>query len=323
MNELRRPIVTGAGGFIGSHLARKLAELPEVEFVYIVDLPSSQRLKKFADSDKFRVIECNLSETSTKHLLPNDATIVFALAALNGTSRFYSKPYTVLINSTLPTLNIIDFYAGKAPIVYSSSSEVYASSTELFGWGVPTSEVVPLSISDIHNPRWSYATAKLFGEVALVNSVFENGGSGSIIRYHNVYGPDMGFDHFVPDFINRVENGIFKIYGSEQTRAFMYIDDAVDGTILAGINSSNQVPLFHLGSTNELTILEASRIILNEMKLGEVELELLDAPKGSVSRRCADVTKAKVELGWEAKTDFSTGIRSILNKRTRDENSHT
>ena len=309
---LSRPLITGAGGFIGAHLAKRLSQMEEVERVYIVDLPDNERIRKYATSEKFQVIECDLSNPDSKNKLPEDATVIFALAALNGTGRFYTQPNTVLINSTLPTLSVLSKYAGGIPIIYSSSSEVYATTTELFGWETPTNEEVPPSISDVHNPRWSYATAKLFGEVALTSSVTEHGGSGAIVRYHNVYGPDMGMDHFVPDFIGRALKGTFRITGGEQTRAFMYIDDAVNGTIAAAVKANSSVPIYHLGSTDEITILEASKIILNRMGLKDIDIQLYEAPEGSVSRRCANSDKAKKELGRSAEIDFDSGIRKFL-----------
>ena len=309
---LKRPLVTGAGGFIGAHLVRKLSLLDEVEYVYAVDLPNNPRLKNFADTQKVKVIECDLTDPEVTKKLPDDPSVVFALAAMNGTGRFYTHPNTVLINSTIPSLNVFKKYVGSIPVVYSSSSEVYASTTELFGWETPTSEDVPISISNVHNPRWSYATAKLFGEVALISGVLEFGGAGAIVRYHNVFGPDMGLDHFVPDFIDRALRGEFRITGAEQTRAFMYIDDAVRGTISAALNSNPEVPIYHLGSKKEITILNAAQIILKEMGIEGHEIKLSEAPEGSVSRRCADTSKAETELDWKCEVEFSSGIKRYL-----------
>ena len=308
----RRPLVTGAGGFIGFHLAQKLATMPESEIVYVADLPGNLRLSSFENNPKFKVIRVNLSDYASDLQLPDDVTCVFALAALNGTGRFYTQPSSVLMNSTLPTIAVIEKYVKTIPIIYTSSSEIYASATEMFAWVVPTDELVPAVISDVHNPRWSYATAKLFGEVALVSAAKEFGGVGAIVRYHNVYGPDMGSDHFVPDFIDRALNGIKQITGANQTRAFMFIDDAIQGTILAAKASTSEIPIFHLGTNEEIKIIEAARIILGELNLSVDDIEELSAPDGSVSRRCADTTKARNILGWEAKITFRQGVSRIL-----------
>jgi nucleoside-diphosphate-sugar epimerase len=312
---LERPLVTGAGGFIGSNLAFQLSNMPEVEFVYVVDLPGNPLITQFQDNPKFKVLQIDLGAKDAISALPEDVSVVFALAALNGTGRFYSQPNTVLVNSTLPTLTIIEKYIRIAPIIYSSSSEVYASTIELFEWNVPTDETVPVSIADVHNLRWSYATAKLFGEVALISAAAEFGGSGAIVRYHNVYGPDMGTDHFIPDFIERVKSGVKVLYGANQTRSFLYIDDAISGTVAAIQGVSNQVPIYHLGTSEELTIETAANVILSVMNTSREGMTKHDAPIGSVNRRCADAGKAKNELGWEASISFHEGISMILNGR--------
>jgi UDP-glucose 4-epimerase len=309
--SLSKPLITGAGGFIGSHLARYLGKLNEVEVIYLADLPNNLRLNEFRNSSKFRIIEGNLSEGNTVDL-PTDTTAIFALAAFNGTGRFYSQPYSVLINSMQPTLRVINEYAGKVPIVYSSSSEVYASTVEKFKWEVPTDELVPPSIDSIHNTRWSYASAKLFGEIALVAAGAELGAMGTIVRYHNVYGPNMGWDHFIPDFVTRALDGRFEITGADQTRAFMHVTDAVRGTIAALSKASTSIPIYHLGTKEEMTILAAANLILAEMGLDKNEISLRPAPKGSVSRRCANPTKAEIELEWSARIDFREGIKDFL-----------
>ena len=309
--SLSRPLITGAGGFIGSHLARHLGEDCEVELIYLVDLPNSPRLNSFKNSSKYRIIEGDLTvQGSIK--FPSDATAIFALAAFNGTGRFYSQPYSVLINSMLPTVRVINEYAGKIPIVYASSSEVYASTVEIFDWEVPTDELIPPSIASIHNTRWSYASGKLFGEVAMVAAGAEHGAVGAIVRYHNVYGPNMGMDHFIPDFISRAQKGKFEITGPEQTRAFMHVSDAVRGTVAALSKASAAMPVYHLGSKDEITIRDAAKLILTVMGLNGNEISLRPAPEGSVSRRCANPSKAESELNWNTKIDFSEGIEDFL-----------
>lgn len=316
---LLHPLVTGAGGFIGSHLVRKLSANPDTKVIYALDLKSNKRLVELAKLPKVQILELDLCDPRSTDFLPDLVSAVFSLAALNGTSRFYFSPFTVLEVSTLPTLLIVRKYAGRAPILYTSSSEVYASSVDMGIAVVPSDEEVILSISDVHNPRWSYAMAKMHGEMALVAASKELDLQGSIVRYHNVYGPDMGSDHFIPDFVGRVMKGVAEIHGGENTRSFLHIDDALDATILSLREASSKVPIFHLGTEDEMTIENAARRILKVMGREDLELKVHAAPIGSVLRRCPDISKAKKVLGWYPKVSFEEGVKTITDEY-RDRN---
>jgi nucleoside-diphosphate-sugar epimerase len=311
---LRVPIVSGGAGFIGSNLVRRLANLDEVERVYCVDLPNSYRFEELSKLKKVEILPIDLTDPASSNLLPTNVTSVFALAAMNGTPRFYTNPYTVLANSTLPTLSIIKKYSKIAPITYTSSSEVYATTIQDFPNAkiVPTSENIRASIGDIHNPRWSYATAKLLGEVAINSACVEFGTKASIIRYHNIYGPNMGLGHFIPDFIHRANKNEFIIQGGNSTRSFLHISDAIDGTILAMKASSLEAPIYHLGSSHEISIEKAAKLILKLMGIHGMEIQSISEPVGSVKRRCPNISKARTDLGWEPKIELEEGISHYL-----------
>lgn len=314
--DFQFPYVTGAGGFIGRNLVRQLAMDPRTEKVIALDLPGNPGLAKILNNPKIQIVETDLSKPDFEIEFERNPTSIFMLAAMNGTNRFYSQPWDVLLNSTLPTLNVLDRYQGTCPILYTSSSEVYASTVANNVNLIPTNEEVPPSIEDIHNPRWSYATAKLLGEVALQASAIQHGTRGVIVRYHNVYGPEMGIDHFVPDFIQKVKMEKFELIGAEETRAFLHISDAIAGTISAIEKSSIEIPIFHLGTEEELEIADAARIILEEMGEENHKLNFLPSRTGSVKRRVANISKAKQILKWEPKVNFRTGIRHIINEGT-------
>ena len=307
-------LITGAAGFVGSHLVRKLSRNPDTKIIYAVDLKGSRRLADLAKLPKVQILELDLCDPRSEDFLPDSVSAVFSLAALNGTSRFYSNPWTVLESSTLPTLLVIRKYAGRAPFLYTSSSEVYAGSVEIGIATIPTKEDVVLSIADIHNPRWSYAMAKMHGEMALVAAAKELGLLGSIVRYHNIYGPDMGIDHFIPDFIGRVKMGVAEIFGGNNTRSFLHIDDALNGTLLALEKASDKVPIFHLGTENEMTIEAAAEKILKVMGCEGLDLVVHSAPEGSVSRRCPDISKAIEILGWTPLVSIEEGIKTIVDE---------
>lgn len=307
---LEYPLVTGAGGFIGSNLVSTLVDRETTKKVYALDRPGNKELLRFENNPKVEIHHIDL--TTDKFPLSLNPSCIFMLAALNGTSKFYSHPWEVLINSTLPTLNTIKAFQAACPILYSSSSEVYASTINQYPHMIPTKENVNLSIEDIHNPRWSYAAAKIVGEIAMQAAAIQFGSRGVIVRYHNVYGPRMGDNHFVPEFMKKCMSGNFDLIGATETRAFMYIQDAINGTISAIQKASNQIPIYHLGSEEELTILSAAQVIVEELKLGSNNFNMLPSRLGSVNRRIADISKAKNELGWYPEVSFREGIKKIL-----------
>ena len=286
--------------------------MPEVEEIYCVDLPLSNRLEALSSLPKVRIIEADLSSQLEMLKLPCDVDTVFALAAKNGTSNFYSSPFSVLDNSSSPTINTIKRYAKIAPIVYSSSSETYAATVSDGHAVIPTNEEVRTSIGENKNARWSYAMGKLYGEIALSAACQELGAEGVILRYHNVYGPDMGPGHFVSDFIDRALQGDFSIQGGSSTRSFLYITEAVEATILASNHTSRTPQIYNVGSTEELKILEAARQILILMDLHVGEIKSIPEPVGSVHRRCPDISKIIEEMGWEPQISFHEGIGYYL-----------
>ena len=121
-------------------------------------------------------------------------------------------------------------------LVYASSSEVYQTPPR-----VPTDEDVPLSIPDVRNPRYSYGGGKIASELIAMNHGRTGFDRVTIFRPHNVYGPDMGWEHVLPQFVLRAKELIaqhpdgvvpFPIQGDgSQTRAFIHIDDFTDGLI--------------------------------------------------------------------------------------------
>ena len=168
------------------------------------------------------------------------------LASVVGVNRCIEEPHEVIRINTALIQNslawIVKNNIGK--VLFSSSSECYAASTDSFNYPVPTSEEVPLTISKIGHPRFTYAVTKMLGESAFLTYGKQYEFPVTIVRYQNIFGPRMGFKHVIPHLIQRFITGTenpFKIYGSDQTRAFCYISDAAEGTVLAMENKHSDL----------------------------------------------------------------------------------
>jgi UDP-glucose 4-epimerase len=312
-----RVLVTGAAGFIGFALAEKLSRQADTKVCLVDNFVRGERDAAYLElcsRPGVSAFDLDLTDRQAIEALPPDVDVIFHMAALNGTQNFYERPYEVIRCSTLPTFHLLDRYgtgAGLKRFVYAGSSEAYAGTVTAFGWPVPTAENVPLCIADPTNVRWSYGAAKLHGEVMLTAAGQECGLAHTIIRYHNVYGPRMGDKHVIPDFLERMKQGVYALYGYEDTRSFLYIGDAVRATIeLAECpQAANQT--VNVGSDQELRILDLGQKLM-ELAGVDAEITLHESPPGSVSRRAPDVTRLKALIGFREEWTLLDGLRETM-----------
>jgi UDP-glucose 4-epimerase len=292
-----RILVTGCSGFIGSHMADHLVNNDWQ--VIGVD-------KKDSISDRYQFIKFDLQEDCSD--LP-DVDVVLHLAAANGTKWFYMTPYDVIKNTIMPTIRLLDRYKSVKKFIYAGTPESVSGATDLGFYPVPTDENCPIVISDITNARWSYAGSKALGEQAVIAS----GIPYTVIRYHNVFGPGQ-VDHFIPDFIEKVKQGVFELHGHLNTRTFMYIEDACEATsrLIATEKSTNQI--VNIGNNRETTILEVAQFVLECLGYHDTTLQFFDAPLGSALRRCPDVEKMFAITGFRCRWTWQQGIKQLLEK---------
>ena len=292
MFQDKRILITGSEGFIGSHLADALKD--NCKDLHCVDKVNGEDL-------------CNIN---TVNSLP-DVDIIFHMAARNGTKWFYEEPFSVLQNCTTPTLNLIERYKDtKVKFIYASSCEFYADSTESGINKVPTSEDVSVLFSNPKNLRWSYAAGKYIGELAVMSAARQYNLNYLVLRYHNIYGPRQ-VDHFIPEFYSRVKDGDYSLKGWENTRAFCYISDAIEMTLKAANNHEAINSVIHIGNDDETSIKNVAEIILKIIDEKE-ELILHNAPEGSVSRRCPDLSLAKNLNIYSKVVSLEEGLKITL-----------
>ncbi|MFQ3354339.1 MAG: UDP-glucose 4-epimerase [Paracoccaceae bacterium] len=296
MFQSKKVLVTGSAGFIGSHLVESLKD--QCGELICIDINNGQ----------------DLCDSSFVDNLP-DVDVIFHLAAKNGTRWFYDEPFSVLENCTTPTLNLIRRYKNSGALfVYASSCEIYADATEVGITQVPTNEEVSVLFNDPRNLRWSYAAGKYIGELAVISAAKEFGLDYVVLRYHNIYGPRQ-VDHFIPEFYERVQRGDCSLKGWRNTRAFCYISDAVEMTIRAACDESAKNRIIHIGDDKEVTIKEVAEIILSFDNI-KSELLLHDAPEGSASRRCPDVTLAKSLGIYHQSVSLEAGLKRTIKDLT-------
>jgi UDP-glucose 4-epimerase len=196
-------------------------------------------------------------------------------------------------------------------MLLSSTSETYASTTDVLNWKVPTAEDVPLSVADVSNPRWSYASGKIAAESALLGAHHQSNFPVTIIRYHNVYGPRMGNQHVIPQFLGRAMRGVFSLYGADNKRCFIYVQDAVRATRFLAEHNDSLGQIFHVGTNEEVSMKELASEIMTILGVRS-DVEILPAPEGSVSRRVPDVSRMASLMGSQETVQRKIGLTRTI-----------
>ena len=307
-------LITGGSGFIGSALVIKL--LNEGANVKVLDNNSRGDARRLRDISKdIEFFEGDIREKSIVERACKNIDCVCHLAYVNGTKFFYSKPEIVLDVAVKGMINILDACRNNNihDFVLASSSEVYQSPAI-----IPTPEYVPLVVPDPRNPRYSYGGGKIICELMTLNYGKKFFKRATIFRPHNVYGPDMGWEHVIPEFslrmleLKKLNNKIkdFTIKGNgQQTRSFIYIDDFIEGLNMV-INKATHLSTYHIGTQEEISISElAQKIAL--IKNLEINVQPSEAPEGETNKRCPDISKLK-KLGFFPKFNLDTGLKETV-----------
>ncbi|AZO94018.1 NAD-dependent epimerase/dehydratase family protein [Halocella sp. SP3-1] len=315
---MKKVLITGGAGFIGFHLAQYLSEF-SLDVTLIDNFFRGENDKELLELNKkenVRFVKADLTNPEELALLNGYFDYIYHLAAINGTRNFYEKPFEVLRVNILTLINILNWInpnnCGK--FLFTSSSETYAGTVNSFSEYkefIPTKENIPLTINDVFNERNSYGGSKIAGELLTVNYCRTRQIPFSIIRYHNIYGPRMGFEHVIPEFSKRIykRENPFKIFGGEDTRAFCYITDAVKATKLVMENNKCDSEIINIGNNREeIRIIDLAKKFL-KLTRHNVAIDVEEAPKGSVSRRCPNIDKLEKLTTYKPEIDLDKGLQ--------------
>ena len=303
-----RVLITGAAGFIGSHLCERfLREGHEVIGMDNFLTGTPENISHLFGNENFTFIKYDVTNFI---YVDGDLDIILHFACPASPVDYLNHPiHTMKVDSlgTLHTLGLAK--AKKARYLLASTSEIYGNpqvhpQPETY-WG----HVNPIG------PRSVYDEAKRFSEALSMAYHREHGIDVRIARIFNTYGPRMRINdgRVVPNFIYQALTGKpITVYGDgSQTRSFCYIEDLVEGIYRLAVKEGIEGEVFNLGNPEEYTVLELAELI-KELTGSGSDIVFKERPEDDPDRRRPDITKAKSILGWEPKTPVREGLRRTI-----------
>jgi UDP-glucuronate decarboxylase len=296
-----RYLVTGAAGFLGSHLCdRLIKENHEVLAVDNFYTGSRRNIQHLIRNPNFEMLRHDIT-------LPLYVEVdgIFNLACPASPIHYQRFPVQTIKTSILGSINMLGLAKRlNIPILQASTSEIY---------GDPEISPQPENYWGNVNPiglRSCYDEGKRAAETLFVDYQRQYGVDIKLVRIFNTYGPNMSFDdgRVVSNFIlQALRNEPVTVFGEgKQTRSFCYVTDLIDGLMrMMEINDSGPI---NLGNSRELSILEVVQIVLKETGSNS-EIVFRELPSDDPKQRKPDLTKAKEILNWEAKVGFEEGVR--------------
>lgn len=311
-------IVTGAAGFIASHVVDGLLELGHrVIGIDNMRTGSKQNIEDAMKSDNFMLLEKDVGDPKLKDEITDDIHIVYHLAAISSVKLSLQDPLIVNDVNVGGTLNILEVARERNTkrIVYTSSAAVYGNPTTL-----PVTEATPV------NPLSPYAASKLSAEMYCLAYGESFGIIPTILRYFNVYGPRQEFSEYsgvIPIFINQaLDDSPITIDGDgQQTRSFIHVDDVVRATILAGQKPDTDSNILNLSGTESINILDLASMIKKFIPDSESEINHGPARLGDVKESIGSIDRISKILNFTPDVSFETGLERTVSwyklKRSR------
>ena len=303
-------LVTGAAGFIGSHLCERLLTLNEVEVIGIDGFinPSLTQTKQkniqlLLAHPRFRFYQVDLRKANLDRIL-DGVQVVYHLAAMPGVRTSWGIDFQAYVDHNISATQVLLEASRKFPLkkfIYISTSSVYG---EKVGKVAENSTPTPLS---------PYGVSKLTAEYLCKVYQVSYGIPTVILRYFTLYGPrqrsDMAFHRFINAILHRKP---LSIYGDgKQTRDFTFISDCVEGTV-AALNAEEVIgETINIGGNERASILEVIAI-LEDLLNQKAILDFSDRLKGDPKDTWADITKAQTLLNYYPKTTLTTGLKQQI-----------
>ena len=322
---MKRILITGIAGMIGSHLLDYLI-VKNYEIIGIDNLSfgKMENIQSHLDVERFKFYRVDVRDFETLKILSRDVDIIVHLAAVKKISELDSCMATLKVNvkGTENVFEVARMWGCK--VIFASTSDVYGMSPDL-----PFHEDGDLLLGPSMIKRWSYAVSKLYCEQMAFAYYKDYSVPIVILRYFGGFSPRSSFSWsggHIPIFVDAILNGQeVTIHGDGmQTRAMAYVDDLVEGTILAMENGKAVGEVVNLGNDEEMSVIDTAYLIHeiastgNELKLKYIKMEEIFGKYKDILRRRPDLTKARKLLGYEPKISMEEAIKRIVKHRRKE-----
>lgn len=303
-------LITGAAGFIGSHLTEEL--LKNSNFLFLIDNFNkyydgkeeqlNSIIKDYDESEEYKLLRGDLVNTSIFNDINNEIDIIFHLAAQAGVRYSIENASEISHNNIISTINTFE-YAKNCDTI---KKIIYASSSSVYGNPIYT----PLDEEHPKNPISPYAVSKLFGEIYADYYYRELNLPITSLRFYTVYGPRGRPDMAIRKFFNLMfENKEIEIFGDgEQLRDFTYISDIINGLILAAEKHESTGQIFNLGCSNPISVNELVKKMYN-LTNAQKKVRYVEKQQGDVDVTHADTNKASKILNFQSKISIDEGLK--------------
>lgn len=307
---MKKTVVTGGAGFIGSHLAEFLAE--NGHDVVILDnfrRNSLSSVPELTSRKNVSILDCSVLDKERVKSALIGAENVLHLAAIAGVSSYYSNPLQVLNVNILGTVNVLEacVATGVKQYIHFSTSEVYGSAAN------NAIESQPTGIGAVQDKRWVYATSKLTGEQFSLRYGEEYNFKVSAIRPFNVYGPRQTGEGAIRNFCKAAIGGEpLRIEGDgKDVRSWCYIDDFVGAVLRMLETDAANGKSFNIG--NPYTALTTHQLAEKVIEInGGGVVERIPMPHVPIRERVPNIDLAREILGFDPVCDMNFGLAKTL-----------
>ena len=303
---MKRILVTGGAGFVGSHLCKEL--INRGEYVICLDnlfSGSYDNIKEIIDNERFLFVEHDVTQA-----FHYEVDEIYNLACPASPVKYQMSPVDTARTSVLGSLNVLELaLAQNARVLQASTSEIYGDPLVHPQYEQYWGNVNPIGV------RACYDEGKRMAETLFFDYQRQYGVDIVVVRIFNTYGPNMleNDGRVISNFIvSALNNKPLTVYGDgSQTRSFCYVTDLIDGLIRSMEKKGFSGPV-NLGNPQEYTILNLATKII-QMTESNSQIEWRDLPPNDPRKRNPDISLAKAELEWTPKIDISDGLKRTIN----------